>query len=339
MLVPSVSRADNNQPNIFVNGQEVVFSDQLPFVEEGTLRVFVPLDKMAAALGCAVGKGTADFVGATTITRGTKTITVVPGASIPLVNGVPIDGEINDPILMVGDTAYIPLRLISELMGATVTWESGKIVIEDPGAPHPIVKTENLLSEIKLWVPNDKGLHNVRLAAGFINGTVIKSGDEFSFNRVVGRRTAARGFVEAGVFLVKNGKHIMGKEVGGGVCRMSTAMYQAVRKAGLPTTERHGHSQQVKYAKPGDDASVYWNVWDYRFRNTRKLPIRIDVKVEGSTIHVTISELLPKKAEPPAINPEVQPIDAPVVIEPIENMGSISSSPPEGVPLDEGPRG
>ena len=94
--------------------------------------------------------------------------------------------------------------------------------------------------------------NNVRLACEHINGTILNPGDEFSYNGVVGERTAARGFKAAGAYA--NGKVV--DEVGGGVCQPSSTLYMAVLRADLEVTERHNHSFTVAYTPLGEDATV-----------------------------------------------------------------------------------
>lgn len=123
---------------------------------------------------------------------------------------------------------------------------------------------------------------NVTLAAKAINNVVIKPGQEFSFNRVVGQRTPSRGYQKAIIF--SGGGQVMG--YGGGVCQVSTTVYQAVKKAGLQITERHIHSQRVSYAKLGNDATVSYGSKDFRFVNNTGSNIYITTSVGGGALSV-----------------------------------------------------
>ncbi|MDE7400858.1 MAG: VanW family protein [Clostridia bacterium] len=114
---------------------------------------------------------------------------------------------------------------------------------------------------------------NIRLAAQKINGTVIESGGVFSFNGVVGARTEENGFKSAKI--IENGKFVQG--VGGGVCQVSTTLYNAALLSGLDIEEYHPHSLQVSYVAPSRDAMVSGNYFDLKFRNNRKTPIYIRV--------------------------------------------------------------
>lgn len=109
--------------------------------------------------------------------------------------------------------------------------------------------------------PNRK--HNIKLAASLINGTVLKDGCEFSFNKTVGQRTEENGFKNAVV--IENGEFIDG--LGGGVCQVSTTLYNAALLSGLTTTERHAHSLLSSYIEPSFDAMVNEGFSDLKFKN------------------------------------------------------------------------
>lgn len=115
---------------------------------------------------------------------------------------------------------------------------------------------------------------NVRLATAAINGTVIASGKTFSFNDTVGERTAAKGYKVAKVYSAYTGT--VSEALGGGICQVSTALYDAVLYADLGVVERNSHVFTVDYAPLGLDAAVSYYVEDLRFKNTTDWPIRID---------------------------------------------------------------
>lgn len=104
---------------------------------------------------------------------------------------------------------------------------------------------------------------NVELACNALNGTIIRSGEEFSFNDTIGQRTKEKGYGEAAAYF--NGEVI--NEVGGGVCQVSSTLYNAVLIAGLKTTMRRSHTFKPTYVTPGQDATVSWQKPDYRFAN------------------------------------------------------------------------
>ncbi len=107
-------------------------------------------------------------------------------------------------------------------------------------------------------------LINLSLACIAINGTVLEPGDEFSFNGVVGARTKAKGYKNAPVYT--NGE--VSEDIGGGVCQVSTTVWNAAMKADCEIVERHEHSRTVAYVDKGKDATVSWSSQDMKFKNT-----------------------------------------------------------------------
>jgi vancomycin resistance protein YoaR len=121
---------------------------------------------------------------------------------------------------------------------------------------------------------------NIRTAAARINGIVLAPGDRFSFNGTVGRRTAASGFKEAGVY--KDGKHDI--DYGGGICQVSTTLYNAALFADLKIAKRSNHSMPVPYVPLGRDATVDWNGIDLVIENNLETPIALSSSVSGGRI-------------------------------------------------------
>ncbi|MCL2200763.1 MAG: VanW family protein [Oscillospiraceae bacterium] len=120
-------------------------------------------------------------------------------------------------------------------------------------------------------------LNNVTLSGYYINETILNPGEEFSFNRVVGQRTAARGFRDAGGF---SGGRLVDM-MGGGICQTSSTLYYAALIANLRITERQEHGLTVGYIPLGHDATVFWGQIDLRFVNNRDFPIRLEVYTHG----------------------------------------------------------
>lgn len=106
-------------------------------------------------------------------------------------------------------------------------------------------------------------LANIKLATQLINGTCLKPGETFSFNGVVGERTKQRGFKTAAAY--SGGKVV--EDVGGGICQVSTTLFNAAVKADLEIVERHNHSLTVGYVDKGKDAAVDWGNLDLQFTN------------------------------------------------------------------------
>lgn len=113
--------------------------------------------------------------------------------------------------------------------------------------------------------------NNIRLASSKLNGLVLLPGDRVSFNDTVGRRTEEGGFQVAGVY--KNGKHDF--DVGGGICQVSTTLYNAALLANLKILQRHNHSMPVPYVPLGQDATVDYGALDLALENNTPGPIAI----------------------------------------------------------------
>lgn len=101
---------------------------------------------------------------------------------------------------------------------------------------------------------NKERTHNIRLAANAINGHVIFPGETFSFNKVVGKRTIAKGYLKAPVIV----RGELSEGIGGGICQVSSTLFNAVDKASVKITERYSHSRRVPYVPPDRDATVSW---------------------------------------------------------------------------------
>lgn len=126
--------------------------------------------------------------------------------------------------------------------------------------------------------------HNIALAAEAIDSTVVFPGETFSFNRTVGQRTVARGYREAPVIV----RGELSEGVGGGICQVSSTLYNAVDNAGLQIVERYAHSRNVAYVPPGRDATVSWYGPDFAFRNSLDQPVLIRAHAACGTMRVTL---------------------------------------------------
>lgn len=125
---------------------------------------------------------------------------------------------------------------------------------------------------------------NVKLAAQKINGVILNPGEVFSFNNTVGKRTAEAGFENATIY-TSNG---MEDGLGGGICQVSSTLYNATLYADLETVERRNHKYKVTYVKLGTDATVAWGSIDFRFKNSRNYPVKIEATVSGNSLTVAI---------------------------------------------------
>lgn len=109
-------------------------------------------------------------------------------------------------------------------------------------------------------------------------------GEEFSFNQVVGKRTIEEGYKDAKIY--QDGKVVDG--LAGGICQISSTLYNAVIKANLEIVERRNHSFTTSYVKAGRDATVVYGVIDFKFKNTRTYPIKIEGSVGSGVAEFNI---------------------------------------------------
>ena len=132
---------------------------------------------------------------------------------------------------------------------------------------------------------NSNRNENIRLAVAALNGTIVKPGQEFSFNNTTGARTEEKGYKPATAYL--NGEVV--QEPGGGVCQVSSTLYNAVVFAGLKSTERHAHSYEPSYVTPGEDAAVSYGGPDFKFVNNSEYPLAIKASFSASDRKLTIA--------------------------------------------------
>lgn len=219
--------------------------------------------------------------------------------------------------LIIENGFYIPLRFIAEETGFTLSYDPyketlyimSKSFLEENGSvpvyiPDDIplwgtfdeVPVFNLLfPEPKLiggyytTLPSDlpNRTNNVILACQKINGKILYPGQTFSFNQTVGPRTAELGFKEAPVFA---GKKVM-PGIGGGICQVSSTLYNAVISSHLKVVERHPHSMKVTYVPDKKDATVSFGIQDFKFRNTLSRPIQILAQVVDKYVITAITEI------------------------------------------------
>lgn len=134
------------------------------------------------------------------------------------------------------------------------------------------------------YVNNPDRTTNLKLAAQKIDGTVIMPGEVFSYNKVVGKRTIAAGYKNAAIY--QDGEVTDG--LGGGICQISTTLYNAAIDAGMLIEERRNHMFVPTYADAGKDATVVWGSTDFKFENRRAYPIKIEASVKNGVASVKI---------------------------------------------------
>jgi vancomycin resistance protein YoaR len=180
----------------------------------------------------------------------------------------------------------------------------------------------------EMGVSSSNRIHNVHLMADYIDGTVIRPGEEFSFNGVVGPRTAERGFLE--------GQMIVGglllPSIGGGVCQTATTLFNDAFELGLPIVERHNHSLYISHYPKGRDATVSWGGPDFRFRNDMRNGLLIKSSYTDETLTFTfygtsehrrvVATTSPEtNAKPPELQYAVDPAAPPGSVKLVQGSG------------------
>ena len=195
-----------------------------------------------------------------------------------------------------------PFTIYPEVNGVDFDIENAKTIISEPKEqyeiPLIITKAEKTVQEIgteafpdllatfstKYNAGDTNRTTNLKLSAGKINGTVLLPGDEFSYNKIVGERTIQAGYKMAATF--SGGKVVDG--LGGGICQISSTLYDAVVMANLDVTVRRNHQFVTSYLPGGKDATVVWGSQDFKFVNSRKYPVRITATVSGGVATVQV---------------------------------------------------
>lgn len=126
--------------------------------------------------------------------------------------------------------------------------------------------------------------NNISISAGKINETIIMPGETFSYNQTVGERTIEEGYKEAGAYA---GGRVV-QDVGGGICQTSSTLYNAALLANLEIVDRSNHRFLTSYVEPGRDATVAWGSIDFKFKNTRSYPIKIEATAKNGVCTMSI---------------------------------------------------
>ena len=227
---------------------------------------------------------------------------------IPVVQAIPeeIDIEkIHEEVYKEVKDAYYtkePFTIYPEEDGIDFDIESAKAILSEekeeyeiplnitkPGKTVKEIGTEAFPDLLATFSTNYKASNvnrttNLKLSANKINGTVLLPNEEFSYNKVVGERSEKTGFKMAATY--SNGQVVDG--IGGGICQISSTLYDAVIMANLNVTERRNHQFVTSYLPAGKDATVVWGSQDFKFVNTRQYPIRIVATVDGGVATVQI---------------------------------------------------
>ena len=182
-------------------------------------------------------------------------------------------------------------KLAADILAALEKKEFDQVIPVTTTEVHPEFDEETAKEKYKTVstfttnsTANSKRNTNLKLACRAINGTVLQPGEEFSFNTVVGQRTEEKGYQPAGAY--SNGEVV--QEIGGGVCQVSTTLYNAVLRAGLKTTTRRSHTYEPSYVTPGMDATVSYGGPDYKFVNNSSTAIGIRASYSDQVVTVSI---------------------------------------------------
>lgn len=215
-----------------------------------------------------------------------------------------------------------PFKVYAEVRGVDFDLEKAKNFIEKNNTnieftiqlnyTEPKVKLKNLKIDVfpnllssfstRFDENNKERSNNLNIAASKIDGTILAPGEEFSYNKIVGERSIAAGYKEAKIY--QGGKVIDG--LGGGICQISSTLYNAVICANLDVTERYNHQFITSYVQPGRDATVAYGSKDFKFKNNRTYPIRIDVYITSGIAKVDIYGI--KEKEDKEIDIDVETI-------------------------------
>ena len=163
-----------------------------------------------------------------------------------------------------------------------LVYTDAEITVADLG--EDIFGTRLASSTTKYDSTNTNRAINLEIAINKINGIVLAPGEIFSFNQVVGERTAKSGFKEAVIY--SDGELDYG--LGGGICQISSNLYNTVLEANLEIVERKNHSMTVNYLPVGRDATVSYGSVDFKFKNSRSYPIKIGATINSGVITISI---------------------------------------------------
>jgi vancomycin resistance protein VanW len=134
---------------------------------------------------------------------------------------------------------------------------------------------------------------NLEVAAKALNGVVLRPGGVFSFNRTVGPRTRARGYQAAPSYLGGESPSTLG----GGICLLSSGLYQVALISGLEVMERVPHLRPIHTIPPGLDATVWYGQADLRLRNTLQIPVQLQTHLDSQNLSLTLKG---SSEQPPA---------------------------------------
>ena len=195
-----------------------------------------------------------------------------------------------------------PFEIHPEVEGVDFDIESAKKMLEEDKEEYEIklkitkpkvttdqIGTEAFPDQLATFRTNYDGgdkdrTTNLQLACNKINGKVIMPNETFSYNKTLGARTSAAGYKNAKVY--EAGQVVDG--IGGGICQISSTLYNAVLRANLEIVERRNHQFVTSYVEAGMDATVVYGMTDFKFKNTRKYAIKIKANATNGVATVEI---------------------------------------------------
>jgi len=144
---------------------------------------------------------------------------------------------------------------------------------------------KDVLSSFQTPISTDANWNtNMQLVCGLLNGTVIKSGDTFSFYNLIGEPTTKRGFLSVDVYIGKSLTDV----IGGGMSQVASTLYASALLADLPIVERNAHTYSPSFIGPGLDAQVYYGNMDLQFTNNTEQPLRIEASISGGYLQISL---------------------------------------------------
>ncbi|MBQ4515486.1 MAG: VanW family protein, partial [Clostridia bacterium] len=185
------------------------------------------------------------------------------------------------------NSAPEPTDTASESVAPTPSPEITDVSPTDEPTPTPENRTRISRAVTTLLDKSENRLKNIRLAAKSINAYVLKPGEVFSFNKIVGKRSAERGYLPAATIIDGEKK----EDFGGGVCQLASTLYQAAESANLEIIERHNHQKDVGYTAPGTDAAVNYGTLDMKFKNSTDSQVMIAVLIGENSVIAEIFKM------------------------------------------------
>lgn len=188
-----------------------------------------------------------------------------------------------------GNSVQAPQNRESQESKSTLPAKSESKQESKPEQPKNQSSEHKVLASFNTQILDDdeNRVNNIRLASEKINGFVLNSGEIFSFNKVVGKRDYSKGYKKAKILV--NGE--ANEDIGGGICQLSSTIYNSALKSGMEIIERHTHSGEVGYIARGQDAAVSYGYKDLKFKNVNDYPVKLVVNIKNGKVYVSILSL------------------------------------------------